>query len=220
MTRLRPITGRRSGHSRRRWPCAVGAPLTGRLRFVLQAQQAARVAVPVGLISLLPTMTSCSTAAEETGAGLIDFAQLTPTRSARDPLASHRPMAIDCNGLDGWFLEDGALEVDTGSCNYFSVSAPTLVSAPKGAVLTTELSYFDLNAAAPAEAHLALTLDDETLWETHLPVPSEAAVRELEITLPSDVQLGARIGIHLHNHGQNTYRFQPLWVSLTLDNPG
>jgi hypothetical protein len=163
----------------------------------------------------------CSDAqASETDAVVLPFSDLSPTPASSDPLASHRPAEVDCSGLDGWYLEEQELEVNSGNCNYLSVWGPATVAAPKGALLTTQLSYFDLTAAQPTEAHVALTLEDETLWEKHIPVPSDATVLDLQIVLPSPIQKGDRIGVHLHNHGQNTYRFTELLVSPILADNG
>jgi hypothetical protein len=144
---------------------------------------------------------------------LTPFTELTPVDAEDDPLARHRPIDVACNNLGGWYLEDGFVEVDTGHCNYLSLSEPAAVSASKGSILRSEISFFDLTADEPATAHLALVLGNTTVWEDELSIPGKAQVIEITAELPFDVQQGDPVILHLHNHGQNTYKFGKVFVS-------
>jgi hypothetical protein len=113
-------------------------------------------------------------------------------------------------------LEGESLEVDSGNCNYLALQEPAAVSAPSGAVVTTEISYFDLTAAEPTQAHIALLLEGDILWETSIDIPADARVLDVAFELPRQVNEGDLLGFHLHNHGQNTYALGQLAVSATL----
>lgn len=140
------------------------------------------------------------------------FAALSPTPAEQDPLSAHRPNEIDCSALSGWYLEDNLLEANTAACNYLSLSEEAATTAHPGDTVIGEVSYFDLTAAESTEAHLALTAGSRILWQTTLPIPSPANVIQLEIEVTEEIPLGEVLGIHLHNHGQNTWNFSPLQV--------
>lgn len=145
------------------------------------------------------------------------FTHLQVVEPGDDPLRAHRPETVDCNPLTGWYIESvsadsNVLEANTGVCNYLALQEPAATSAAPGDVLFTELSYFDLTAPSPSEAHVALSVDDLVIWETTIPIPSDADVRELEIPLTVPVAEGELIRIHLHNHGQNSWNLSPILV--------
>lgn len=164
---------------------------------------------------------SCASSAAPPGAAtrpgvLAPLSELSVLGSDDDPLVAHRPETVDCSDLGGWYVEDDVLEVNSGKCNYLALVEPAAVGAPAGARVTTTILHFDLTASAPTEAHLALLIAGQVVWEETIPVPSAANVFELSFPLPQSVQPGEPIGLHLHNHGQNTYNFSPLLVSDTL----
>jgi hypothetical protein len=140
---------------------------------------------------------------------LVDPSDWTPAELEQDPLASHRPAMVDC-GIDGWRIEAGELEIDTNACNYAALSTPTIVEIEEGADMRLILRHYDLVAPDPAEAHAALSVDDELLWEATIAVPGPADVIEANWTAPRDFSIGDTVTVHLHNHGQNTWIFGPL----------
>lgn len=144
---------------------------------------------------------------------LAPLTQLFFVDAEHDPLVLHRPEEIDCNTLVGWTMEEGLLEVNTAECNYLSLSEPAAVSAPAGAWVKTRISYFDLTAPEPTEAHLALLVEGRILWEATIAVPSAADILDVEAQLTEDVAKGDSIGMHLHNHGQNSWNIEPLRVN-------
>ncbi len=136
-------------------------------------------------------------------ASLIDNGQWEPVSAEADPLAQHRPSEVVCP--QGAYLEeDGALEVQTGYCNYLAVAQPVLDALRAGDVLRIVL-WHDRLVADPAEAHAALWLGDEVTWEREVAIPSDAAVYDEEIVVERDVPRGTRVGFHLHNHGYNAW---------------
>lgn len=129
-----------------------------------------------------------------------------------DPFPEHRPATFLCHPLTGFHVEGEDLEVDTGSCAYFAAGQPALADAAAGDRVIGRVRHFDLTAAEPSEAHLAVTWDDLTLTDARLPIPSPAAVLEFELTLPHGLTKDDLVTLHLHNHGQNSYQFEPLWL--------
>lgn len=147
---------------------------------------------------------------------LLPLTDLRPLAGDADPLAAHRPDVVVCSNVAGWYFEGGLLEVNTGRCNYLALGQPASLRVPVGASLTTQLRHFDLTSPEPTTAHVALTIRDVVVWEERIPVPSEARVTDITVDLPVAVETGDELGIHLHNHGQNTYNFAPWLVSATI----
>jgi len=130
-----------------------------------------------------------------------------------DPLPSHQPVSIDC-GIVGWFVERGSLEVDTTQCNYLLVEHPAQRDVPQGSDVQLELVHFDLAAPEPATAHVALFFGDDLQWELEIPIPSLAYVYKETFQATRDLQEGEPIRLHLHNHGQNTWLLDSLYVRV------
>lgn len=126
-----------------------------------------------------------------------------------DPLADHQPDPIDC-GIAGWFVERGEIEVSTGQCNYVLVEHPAQVDIPKSGTLELEVLHFDLDAVEPATAHIAVLFDDEVQWEREIPIPSFAYVYKDTLQATRALSVGEPVRLHLHNHGQNTWKLSSL----------
>lgn len=134
------------------------------------------------------------------------------TAAADDPLADHRPDPVDC-GIAGIFLEGEELDIDTNFCNYAMLEQPGLVAVAEGATITLSMRHFDLTAAEPATAHVALLLGEAVAWERTLVVPGPAAVISVDFEAPVDHPLGAPVRFHLHNHGQNSWTLTSIMVT-------
>lgn len=130
-----------------------------------------------------------------------------------DPFSDHRPSEISCNTLTGYYREADALEVSTARCNYLSVAEPAHVGAEIADVIEMEISHFDLAAPEPATAHVALFVREHVLFEQLVEIPGPGQVILVSVALPVRVEVGDRVGIHLHNHGQNTWNFGPVTVT-------
>jgi hypothetical protein len=172
----------------------------------------------LGLAAVALAVLGCGATQDEPGPSAPERVLLASTEvfhelpAADDPLAEHRPDPVVCNPLNGFYPEDGELEVATGHCNYLAVAFVALADARGGDRVTGSVRHFDLTSPEPAETHLKLTWGDVTLTEAHIPVPSPAAIRNFELTLPRDLGHDEPLGLHLHNHGQNTYQFESLWL--------
>jgi len=122
-----------------------------------------------------------------------------------DPLAAHQPPEPSCPPST-WGLEDGRLEVQTGVCDYAWLVQPSRVELSPGDVIRVLSWHQGLDAPVPAEAHLALLVDGVVWWEVTVDVPAIAEVFAAEVPVDDRVPAGAEFGIHLHNHGFNSWQ--------------
>ncbi len=138
---------------------------------------------------------------------LVNHNLWVPLGASDDPF-DDRPAEVDCSPLAfGYdFVGEDSMEVDTGGCDYLTVSQPSLVD-----VESTDSFYFRLwhnGLVGPeGESHIAVTLDGELVWDLRIGIPgaSELITESVEsdFTAPS----GSEVLFHLHNHGSNTYNF-------------
>jgi hypothetical protein len=136
---------------------------------------------------------------------LVDHAAWAPTPADQDPWPDHRPAEVQCGAL-GAYVEDGTFEIDTAACNHLAVSQTTLWALPAGTRLQLAATHAALFAPEPATAHIALSLDDEVLWDEQIPIPSDANPYTLELKTTEPHEADAVWFLHLHNHGGNTWR--------------
>ena len=137
---------------------------------------------------------------------LIDHDEWVPTPLVTDPLASHRPFDLRCKRP--FSPEHDALEIDTRTCNYASASQPLSRPLEVGDRLAIRMWWYPLASQEPSEAHIALLLGNEIVWEEHVAIPGPADVRELELESPASFGVDDEITIHLHNHGYNNWIFE------------
>jgi hypothetical protein len=126
-----------------------------------------------------------------------------------DMFPDHAAAYTGCSFADaGSFYEEGGqLEVETGSCGYMTLEQPSLRAVPNGSSVAWVVAHADLIFAESAEAHVAISIADEVLWDFPVRIPFPSEVFALEATATSRAPLGAPVRIHLHNHGQNTWTF-------------
>ena len=118
-----------------------------------------------------------------------------------------------CDAGSALQMEGEQLEIQTDRCGWVTLEQPALIDLHPGDRL--ELLLFQ-NALASVEedavAHLALRLAGDEFWSVGVPIPAEAEVHE-----PADsgfeLQAGDPVVLHVSNHGQNTYRFDHLWIA-------
>ena len=138
------------------------------------------------------------------GVSLVNHQDWVPVAAADDPLAAHQPGVVDCP-VSAWGLENGALEVETGVCNYLSLAQPSLVGVAKGDSLRLVLWHQQLRYEEPARAHVALALAGEVLWQETVAIPNDGGFYDVELTAPADIPEGSTVNFHLHNHGYNSW---------------
>jgi hypothetical protein len=139
------------------------------------------------------------------------------TSQNRERFPDHRPASVDCPQDKGWIVEGDALEIRTEFCNYAALTQQALLDLAPGTELELVLSHSTLNFNAPANAHIALSIGDHTVWEKHIPIPSEGALYKETVTLPVAVGSGDAIQLHLHNHGDNAWSFHSLDALVPSD---
>jgi len=126
-----------------------------------------------------------------------------------DPLRDHRPADAGCP-VSAWGEEDGRLEVQMGVCDYAWLVQPLPETVCAGDTLLISAWHQGLDAPEPGEAHLALTLGDELLWQTWSAVPSQADLWMEEVVVQHTAPAGTELGVHLHNHGYNSWAVAPV----------
>jgi hypothetical protein len=159
-------------------------------------------------MALIALLGACAGPAPAGPVALIDAASWVPS-PAPDPFVDHRPADASCDG--GTSVEGATLEIDTGACTWLWVEQPLLDEVAAGDRLEFVFWHGWLDAPEPAEAHLALAFEGEPAWDVTVPVPGEPDAYTIELDAPSAVPAGAPVGLHLHNHGANT------WNVLRLD---
>jgi len=137
----------------------------------------------------------------------------TPTPYSEDLWLDERPAEIECAPQEGWQIEAGGVEVDTGACDYLSLSQPLKEPIEAGTPLRLTLWWQNLIATSPSDGHIAVVLDGHLLWEERVTIPGPADARDLELVAPKSAAAGSLITLHLHNHGANTWRFQGLYAA-------
>lgn len=162
-------------------------------------------------LSLFFALAACHSIEDHRWTPLTDSEAWAPTDSSQDPLVSHRPEQVDCEA-PGWSEELGAIEVDTGACNYLSLSQPALVELERGDELHASAWWQTLANVEPAAGHLAIYAGTDLLWEEEIPIPGPADARELSIPARRNYPAGTPITLHLHNHGTNTWNFETISV--------
>jgi len=141
---------------------------------------------------------------------LVDMDAWTEQSAAQDTLATHRPASVECPS-NSWFNEDGALEVETGYCNYLSLVQPSLAAIKAGDSLHLVLWHANLAFEAPATAHVAVTVAGKLVWQADVAIPTDANIHDLRIPMNFDAPAGSPVEFHLHNHGYNS------WTLLQLE---
>lgn len=148
-----------------------------------------------------------------TPAALVNPFDWTALAPADDPFADHRPADAACPP-GSWggepFAEQYTLEVQTGpgACRWLSARQPTLSPVAAGDPIRIRLWHFALTPERPgerAEAHAALALAGDVIWERRVVIPAEGGLLLDTVAAPRTLPAGAPLVFHLHNHGANTW---------------
>lgn len=141
---------------------------------------------------------------------LVDHTAWVPVDAADDPLIAHRPEAVEC-GVVGAYVEATGYEIDTGACNYCARQQPSQVEIRAGDTLSISAYHDTLASIEAGQAHIALLLLDWPVWQEFIPIPASPGVVDAtpfneKIVVDYDIPAGTPVGLHLHNHGYNTWR--------------
>ena len=137
---------------------------------------------------------------------LLDPFALLPVDADADPLMDHRPSEVDCPPAT-WGPEGGGFEIQTGACNYGAFDQPLSTPIMAGDALNIVIWHDTLDLAEPAVAHVAVWIDGIVLWETEVAIPAPSGSFEVTVPIEETPAPNARLGLHLHNHGFNSWRF-------------
>ena len=149
-------------------------------------------------------------AVEGQSSSLVEVDSWGMQSAGSDNLAGHRPAGVDCPD-NSWYNEDGALEVETGYCNYLSLAQPSKAAINTGDSVHLVLWHGDLAFEEPATAHVAVSIAGEVIWQEEVEIPAEAEIYDLRIPVNFDAPEGSEVEYHLHNHGYNS------WTLLELE---
>ena len=133
-----------------------------------------------------------------------------------DPFPAHARAYAGCplEGLGAFYPDDAGLLIETGECGYFSLRQPSLLPVDRGDTISFTLAHGELVSDDPgAEAHVALALGEDVLWELTVPVPSPSDVVAVALPAPARAPEGEPVQLHLHNHGQNQWALRELRVT-------
>ncbi|MEL6347912.1 MAG: hypothetical protein AAFV53_32700 [Myxococcota bacterium] len=137
---------------------------------------------------------------------LMDPEALAPIEAAVDPLARHRPPSVDCPDA-AWGEEGGGFEVQTGVCNYAAFAHPLDTPLFAGDEIEILIWHDLLDAVEPGIGHVAVSLGEDVIWEAEVAIPASSAALQATVSLDTAPPVGAPLGLHLHNHGFNSWRF-------------
>jgi hypothetical protein len=160
---------------------------------------------------------SGSTGVVEIDGTMVELVEPTvwqPLAAANDPFADHRPATVDCAFGLGWVVEPTGVEINTATCNYGALVQPSLQPVVRGAQLSLQLYHFDLVAAEPATAHVAVLIGEHKVFEREVAIPGKADVYEVDLVADFDAPAGTPVVLHLHNHGQNTWTLGDFLVEV------
>lgn len=136
---------------------------------------------------------------------LVDPDAWTLVGANEDPFED-RLSQIDCEAFAygaEFFGGERAFSVDTGDCNYVTVTQPLLRGVCAGAQVKARLWHFELTGP-PGEGHVAMAIDGATVWEERVSIPSDSELLVSRIDA-GELAAGTPIHFHVHNHGSNSY---------------
>ena len=106
---------------------------------------------------------------------------------------------------DGLAVTTPNILIDTGACDYLTVVQHTARAVSAGELLKLRLWHFELSAPAPAQAHAAVVVDSLTVLDELVAIPAAGGLIVRELRAPHDLNAGAPVYFHLHNHGANSW---------------
>lgn len=138
---------------------------------------------------------------------LVDMEAWTLVSAADDPFAD-RPADARCDPIGYRVEEFGGevgLAVETGPCPYLTAEQPSRAAVRAGETVQVRWLHDELTAPDPGEAHVAVTLDSEMIFEDRVTIPASEDALAGTWTAPEDIAAGAPVLVHVHNHGANTW---------------
>jgi len=128
------------------------------------------------------------------------------TDEEADVFAGRRPAGAVCDDA-GYYLDPLTLsfEVDTGLCDYLTVTQATRTALAAGDTVAVELYHGQLAAPTPSLGYAGLALGGVIVWSVEVPIPGEAGTIEGRFIVEEALPAGAMVQMRVHNHGANSW---------------
>ena len=127
-----------------------------------------------------------------------------------DPFIHHLLAERIACGRSAYGEEYSAVEVNTGKCDYITLTQHLPHQIKSGDRLHVIAWHNPLYIPQISEAHIALSLGSDMLWQKDIVLPSGAQHWDEVITSPIYADIGTPIFVHIRNHGNNTWTFYDL----------
>ncbi len=111
-----------------------------------------------------------------------------------------------CTGA-GARYEDPVFEVNTDACDGGTFAQPMPHALYDDEYIHFVLWHQQLLAETAAEAYVGIAVGDDIIWEVTVPIPATEQVYKPYVPVGRFVPPGARVSVHVHNHGENSYKF-------------
>ena len=160
-----------------------------------------------------PNPTPCPAVEPTTEVSLIDHANWQVVQLANDPFAAELPGEVTC-GAGGHKIESGALEIDTGICNFITLRQQTIAPAERCDELRLVFWHLPLYAGKQgAKAYAAVRLGEKALLDERIDIGPDGVIEKSftpRWTLDAPIPAGTDVTLHIHNHGLNTWKLLSL----------
>ncbi len=142
---------------------------------------------------------------------LVDADAWVLCAAQEDPFVD-RPQNPECPS-SGYAVEDGFFEIETDVCHYGTFVQPSKLAVDVEQTIRLNFWHSPLSNPEPAQAHVALQVGGELLWEKTIPIPNDANVVDEQLQLQTAIEEGTPIYFHLHNHGNNAWRLGTIEIA-------
>ncbi len=133
-----------------------------------------------------------------------------PVAASDDPFRPWARQPVTCSPVAGYYAEGSWLEVDTTRCNYVTLSQALRAPLAAGDIIELEVVHFDLSAPEPTRGCIGFSVGGEAPTVQSVAIPALAGTVQVSAVLGADAAVGARLFVHVQNHGQNTWRILAL----------
>ncbi|QQR91246.1 MAG: hypothetical protein IPJ88_05820 [Myxococcales bacterium] len=158
---------------------------------------------------LLVNVGGCTSHTQNNVGPIIDLASAQVLDPEDDPFLQDQPDSFDCQRPLP-ILEADALEFNTANCDYYLVRFPLLKALRVNQSVSILFWYSDLRASEATTGHVAIVINGQLLWEKSPPIPSSSRIFQEKVPLTFNAELGEDLIIHLHNHGENSWKLGSL----------
>ena len=162
----------------------------------------------------LGNISGCTGEPESCGAvgatevSLIDHKTWTVVPLKDDPFAADLSAEVTC-GAGAYKVEGGALEFDTGICNFITLTQKTTHAAKSCDELRVVFWHLPLYAGKKgAPAYAALKVGDMMLLDERIDIGPDGVIEKSfqpRFRLQRSIAAGTDVYVHVNNHGLNTW---------------